>query len=66
MNNSSALLQKIAHSLAEDEPTTVVVVVLHGTNLTAHAAGTDCDTAQCALAVGAAHEYLLRKITDGK
>lgn len=66
MNNSSALLQKIAHSLAEDEPTTVVVVVLHGTNLTAHAAGTDCDTAQCALAVGAAHQCLLGNITYGK
>lgn len=66
MNNSSALLFQIADSLAEDEPTTVVVVILRRNDLTAYAAGTDCDTAQCALAVGAAHEYLLRKVTDGK
>ena len=66
MNPSSTLLHDLADSLAEDEPTTVVVVVLRGTDLTAYAAGTDCDTAQCALAVGAANEYLLRKITDGK
>lgn len=66
MNPSSALLFQIADKIAEDEPTTVVVVVLRGTDLTAYAAGTDCDTAHCALAVGAAQEYLLRKITDGK
>jgi len=66
MNNSSALLQEIAHNLAEDEPTTVVVVILRRNDLTAYAAGTDCDTAQCALALGAAHQYLLGKITDGK
>lgn len=66
MNPSSALLFQIADKIAEDEPTTVVVVVLRGTDLTAYAAGTDCDTAQCALAVGAYNEYLLRKITDGK
>ena len=66
MNPSSALLFQIADKIAETEPTTVVVVVLRGTDLTAYAAGTECDTAQCALAVGAAHEYLLRKITDGK
>ena len=66
MNNSSALVHQIPDSLAEDEPTAVVVVVLRGNDLTAYAAGTDCDTAHCALAVGAANEYLLRKITDGK
>ena len=66
MNNSSNLVHQIADNLAETEPTTVVVVVLRGTDLTAYAAGTDCDTAHQALAVGAAHEYLLRKITDGK
>ena len=66
MNNSSNLVHQIADKIAEDEPTTVVVVVLRGTDLTAYAAGTDCDTAHQALAVGAAHEYLLRKITDGK
>jgi hypothetical protein len=66
MNPSSTLLHEIADSLLEPEPTTVVVVILRGTDLTAYAAGTNCDTAQCALAVGAANEYLLRKITDGK
>jgi len=66
MNPSSKLLHQIADKIAEDEPTTVVVVVLRGTDLTAYAAGTKCDTAHQALAVGAAHEYLLRKITDGK
>lgn len=66
MNPSSTLLHDLADSLAEEEPTTVVVVILRGTDLTAYAAGTDCDTAHCALAVGAANEYLLRKITDGK
>jgi hypothetical protein len=66
MNPSSNLLHNIAASLTKDEPTTVVVVVLRGTDLTAYAAGTECDTAHQALAVGAAHEYLLRKITDGK
>jgi hypothetical protein len=66
MNRSSTLLHEIADSLAKDEPTTVVVVILRGTDLTGYAAGTDCDTANQAFAVGAAHEYLLRKITDGK
>ena len=66
MTHAPTLLRQIADKIAEDEPTTVVVVVLRGTDLTAYAAGTDCDTAHCALAVGAAQEYLLRKITDGK
>jgi hypothetical protein len=66
MTNSSALLHEIADSLAKDEPTTVVVVILRGNTMNAYAAGTECDTAHQALAVGAAHEYLLRKFTDGK
>jgi len=64
MNNSSSLLHKIADKVSEDEPTTVVVLIVRGDNLTAYAAGTECDTADQALAVGAAHEYLLRRITD--
>jgi hypothetical protein len=66
MNPSSNLLHQIADSLAETEPTTVVVVVLRGTDLTAYAAGTDCDMAHQALAVGAAHQYILRSVADGK
>jgi hypothetical protein len=66
MNNSSALLHEIADSLAKDEPDTVVVVILRGNIMNAYAAGTECDTAHQALAVGACHEHLLRKITDGK
>lgn len=62
--HAPTLLRQLSDSLAETDPTTVVVVVLHGSDLTAYAAGTDCDTAHCALAVGAAQEYLLRRITD--
>jgi len=34
--------------------------------LNAYASGTDCDTAHQVLALGAAHQYILRSVTDGK
>lgn len=66
MTNSSALLREIADEIDENKPDTVVVVVFNKGHLAAYASGEQSSQADVALALGAAHQYILRSVTDGK